>query len=140
MSEPLLSEQLDRIRRMMEAGLIRLEKTESNECLVQLRLAIVAITTLIDEVREEEKQKHAETINHSRRVRRHENGKADQSMSGRDSGHGPSSSATAESRDIHAGKGVGGGHRESPDARHDRAVRDCQDSGSICGYVSAGPD
>jgi trehalose-6-phosphatase len=39
-----MSEQLDRIRRMMEAGLIRLEKTESSECLIQIRLANVAIT------------------------------------------------------------------------------------------------
>lgn len=84
----LLSEQLDRIRRMIEAGIIRLEKTESAECLVMLRMANVAITTLIQETREIEKREHSGGRTQDRKV------------PNRDSGDVESRRSTSAERDI----------------------------------------
>ena len=108
------SEELDRIRRMIEAGLIRLEKTESAECLIQIRLANVAIiTTLIDDVRDEERRQHAETVHQVRRVRKHKNGKTCVKVPSRDTRPTEPERAATSLRDCVANWRISPSVRES---------------------------
>jgi len=137
MSEVPFSEMIDRVRRRVEAGIILVEQRFDYR-VDSLTEATSMLDVLVELERTKEKVKHEENRKRNPQKRRPPGvfardvaAPSSIAMPARDSGTGETASPVAANRDLHDVEGERRGRGITSDAAYDRAIRDCQDSGSV---------
>jgi hypothetical protein len=128
---------IDRVRRRVEAGIILVEQRFDYR-VDSLIEATSMLDLLVEQERTKEKVKHEENRKRNPQKKRPPGvfardvpAASSVAMPARDIGTGEAASSVASNRDSRAVEGERRGCGITADAAYDRAVRDCQDSGSV---------
>ena len=137
MNEVPFSEHIDRVRRRIEAGIILVEQRFDYH-VEALGDAVVMLELLIELERTKERVRHEENRKRNPQKKRPPGvfardvpAASSVEVPARDIGACEASGSVASNRDSHHDESERSRRSVSADVAYDRAVRDCQDSGSV---------